>query len=74
VTNPLFFHPSGKYVYALDYPPTTGQGPNIYAYRIANNGQLVPLSGSPYPLPGAEVICAGAHNGNGSGRKFHRGL
>jgi 6-phosphogluconolactonase (cycloisomerase 2 family) len=56
VTNPLFFHPSGKYVYALGYPPTTEQGSSIYAYSIANNGQLVPLSGSPYPLPGAEVI------------------
>jgi hypothetical protein len=59
VTNPLFFHPSGKYVYALGYPPTTGQGSSIYAYSIANNGQFVPLSGSPYALPGAAVIAPG---------------
>jgi hypothetical protein len=56
VTNPLFFHPNGKYVYALGYPPQTGVPGRIYGYSIASNGQLVPLPGSPYQLPGAQFI------------------
>jgi hypothetical protein len=56
VTNPMYFHPNGKYVYALGYPVTTGQAAFICAYSIANNGQLVPLPGSPYALPGVETI------------------
>jgi hypothetical protein len=56
VTNSLFFHPNGKYVYALGYPPQTGVPGRIYAYSIASNGQLVPLPGSPYQLPGAQFI------------------
>lgn len=56
VTNPLFFHPNGKYVYGLGYPPQTTVPGRIYGYRIASNGQLVPLPGSPYQLPGAQFI------------------
>ena len=56
ITNSLFFHPNGKYVYALGYPPQTGVPGRIYAYSIASNGQLVPLPGSPYQLPGAQFI------------------
>ncbi len=56
VTNPLVFHPNGKYVYALGYPPHTGQVPSIHAYSIATDGKLLPLPGSPYILSGAEVI------------------
>jgi hypothetical protein len=56
VTNPMYFHPNGKYVYALGYPPTTGQAAFLCAYSIASNGQLTPLPGSPYALPSVEAI------------------
>ena len=56
VTTPLFFHPNGKYVYALGYSRHTGDLAAIYAYGIASNGQLAPLPGSPYQLPGAQFV------------------
>jgi 6-phosphogluconolactonase (cycloisomerase 2 family) len=46
VSNPTFLaiHPTGKFLYV-----TSKFGHNVWAFRIGEDGALMPIAGSPFP-------------------------